>query len=204
MEQPVLVPDRPWEGRRIYIYGSVHYDAGARLFRMWYNTRLGRGQQGRAPDLRSRTGDIILYATSEDGINWIKPSLGRHEFDGSRANNILLFDKHSPTVTVDADAPPDQRFKLACWDWAEGRNGLLGRTFGRRIELARVRRQPGSGWRRRDPRVSFGRPPPAHSRVLRLPPPLGGGARTRAALGGRRHQPGLHCLGQPRRLPVAG
>ena len=123
MEQPVLVPDRPWEGRRIYIYGSVHYDAGARLFRMWYNTRLGRGQQGRAPDLRSRTGDIILYATSEDGINWIKPSLGRHEFDGSRANNILLFDKHSPTVTVDADAPPDQRFKLACWNWAEGRDG---------------------------------------------------------------------------------
>ena len=123
MEQPVLVPDRPWEGRRIYIYGSVHYDAGARLFRMWYNTRLGRGQQGRAPDLLSRTGDIILYATSEDGIQWTKPSLGRHEFDGSRANNILLFDKHSPTVTVDADAPPDQRFKLACWNWAEGRDG---------------------------------------------------------------------------------
>ena len=112
MEQPVLAPDRPWEGRRIYIYGSVHYDAGARQFRMWYNTRLGRGQQGRAPDLRSRTGDIILYATSEDGINWIKPSLGRHEFDGSRANNILLFDKHSPTVTVDADAPPESSIRV--------------------------------------------------------------------------------------------
>ena len=81
------------------------------------------GKQGRAPDLLSRTGDIILYATSEDGIQWTKPSLGRHEFDGSRANNILLFDKHSPTVTVDADAPPDQRFKLACWNWAEGRDG---------------------------------------------------------------------------------
>lgn len=123
LEQPVLVPDRPWEGRRIYIYGSVQYDAGARLFRMWYNTRLGRGQTGRAPGLRSRAGDIILYATSEDGINWIKPSLGRHEFDGSSANNILLFDKHSPTVIDDADAPPDQRFKLACWDWEEGRHG---------------------------------------------------------------------------------
>ena len=34
LEQPVLVPDRPWEGRRVYIYGSVHYDPGARHFRM--------------------------------------------------------------------------------------------------------------------------------------------------------------------------
>ena len=48
LEQPVLRPDRPWEGRRVYIYGSVHYDNDARLFRMWYNTRLGRGQQLRA------------------------------------------------------------------------------------------------------------------------------------------------------------
>ena len=44
LEQPVLRADRPWEGApRLYIYGSVYYDSGAGLFRMWYNTRLGRG-----------------------------------------------------------------------------------------------------------------------------------------------------------------
>ena len=100
LEQPVLRADRPWEGRRVYIYGSVYYDCDAGIFRMWYNTRLGRGHQHRAPGLRSRTGDIILYATSEDGVHWEKPDLGCHEFDGSVANNILLFDKHSPTVIV--------------------------------------------------------------------------------------------------------
>ncbi len=123
LEQPVLRADRPWEGRRVYIYGSVYYDSGAGLFRMWYNTRLGRGHERRAPGLRSRTGDIILYATSEDGIHWVKPNLGRHEFDGATSNNILLFDKHSPTVIVDAAARPDRRYKMACWNWEEGNDG---------------------------------------------------------------------------------
>jgi len=123
LEQPVLRPDRPWEGRRVYIYGSVQYDCSAGLFRMWYNTRLGRGHQHRAPGLCSRTGDIILYATSEDGIHWVKPNLGRHEFDGTVSNNILLFDKHSPTVVVDTDARPDRRYKIACWNWEQGNDG---------------------------------------------------------------------------------
>ena len=123
LDQPVLRADRPWEGRRVYIYGSVYYDSGAGLFRMWYNTRLGRGHERRAPGLRSRTGDIILYAASEDGIHWVKPNLGRHEFDGATSNNILLFDKHSPTVIVDAAARPDRRYKLACWNWEQGNDG---------------------------------------------------------------------------------
>ncbi|MDE0464265.1 MAG: hypothetical protein OXH93_17725 [Caldilineaceae bacterium] len=123
LEQPVLRPDRPWEGRRVYIYGSVHYDDEAQLFRMWYITRLGQGQQPRAPGLRGRTGDIVLYATSEDGVLWEKPSLGRHEFDGSRDNNILLFDKHSPTVMIDADALPEHRFKMAAWNWDQDVSG---------------------------------------------------------------------------------
>ena len=163
LEQPTLAPDRPWEGRRVYIYGSVHYDADARLFRMWYLTRLGRGHQQRAPGLRERQGDIVLYATSADGIHWEKPNLGRHEFDGSRDNNILFFDKHSPTVIVDADAAPDQRYKMACWNWerdncgywiAHSADGLDWREYAGNpvlmdndeiLESVTVARQPRTG-----------------------------------------------------------
>ena len=123
LEQPVVVPDQPWEGNRIYIYGTVHYDADAQQFRMWYLTRVGRGQQHRAPGLRERQGDMILYATSADGIHWEKPELGLHEFDGSRANNILIFDKHSPTVIVDEAADPSERYKMAAWDWSRDQFG---------------------------------------------------------------------------------
>lgn len=123
LAQPVLLPDRPWEGGRVYIYGTVHYDADAQQFRMWYLTRIGRGHQHRAPGLRERQGDLILYATSSDGLNWEKPELGLHEFDGSRANNILLFDKHSPTVIVDEAADPSERYKMAGWDWSREQFG---------------------------------------------------------------------------------
>ncbi len=123
LDQPALVPDRPWEGNRVYIYGTVHYDPDVQRFRMWYLARLGRGQNHRAPGLRERQGDLILYATSEDGIHWEKPNLGLHEFDGSRENNILIFDKHSPTVIIDEAADPAERYKMAGWDWTQEQFG---------------------------------------------------------------------------------
>src|SRR5688500_18059215 len=36
---PVLEPDKPWEGERVYIHGSVYQDESSGLFRMWYLTR---------------------------------------------------------------------------------------------------------------------------------------------------------------------
>ena len=124
LEAPVLVPDRPWEGDRVYVYGTVHYDRDAQLFKMWYLARLGRGNQHRAPGMRERQGDMILYATSPDGVHWEKPNVGLHEFDGSKDNNILVFDKHSPTVVIDEEEPdPEHRYKIVGWDLSTGRRG---------------------------------------------------------------------------------
>ena len=94
LAQPVLVPDRPWEGARVYIYGSVCHDPDSGRFRMRYLSRIGRGNAHRSPEMQERQGDLVLYATSEDGVHLEKPSLGRHQFDGSTANNIVMFDKH--------------------------------------------------------------------------------------------------------------
>lgn len=124
LEEPVLVPDRPWEGDRIYIYGTVYYDRRAQLFRMWYITRLGPEYKDRAAGL-VWPWDMILYATSSDGILWEKPSLGLHEFDGSKENNILLLNKHSPTLIIDEEAEePEDRYRMAAWDWTEGKQGF--------------------------------------------------------------------------------
>ena len=32
---PVLEPEHPWEGHRVYVFGSVHYDPTLKQFRMW-------------------------------------------------------------------------------------------------------------------------------------------------------------------------
>lgn len=73
----VLEFDADWEGPRT-TYVSLFQDGD--VYRMYY-----RGQSEVAA--RSR---VTCYAESKDGIHWTRPSLGLHEFHGSRENNIIL------------------------------------------------------------------------------------------------------------------
>ena len=99
LPEPVLEPEAPWErdgiDERVYIYGTVLRDPDTGRFRMWYN-RL----------------DLVLYATSKDGLHWDRPKLGRYEFDGSKENNIVYPGLHSPSVVYNPDAKPDYRYTL--------------------------------------------------------------------------------------------
>lgn len=93
---PVLEPDQPWEGQRVYTYGSVHRDATTGHFRLWYMAH-------------SR----VLHATSADGVTWTKTVARLHEFEGSRENNIVATGFHAPAVVDDAfERDPAKRFKL--------------------------------------------------------------------------------------------
>ena len=131
--EPVLLPELPWEysgdSRRIYLYGTVLYDPIRQDYRMWYLGRMDKDHEHSIPslykprkvgerDAKGRSfagddiGDLTLYATSQDGIQWDKPSLGLHEFDGSPANNIML-DLHGASVLYDESAPdPKNRYKM--------------------------------------------------------------------------------------------
>ena len=81
--EPVLKPDRPWEGKAVQLWGSVLYDDDENCFKMWYYAINN--------DLYERTGQghFMCYATSKDGIAWEKPELGIVACEGSRANNIV-------------------------------------------------------------------------------------------------------------------
>lgn len=99
---PVLEPDRPWEGGRIYIYGSVYKDSQSGQLTMWYQS-CATLEQG---------SDLVLVATSKDGTTWEKPSVGLVEFDGLCQNNIV-YDLHSPSVLFDRfEADPSRRYKM--------------------------------------------------------------------------------------------
>lgn len=98
----VIEADRPWEGSRVYVYGSVYFDETAGLLRLWYMCRAQT----------SKAGDSVVYATSQDGVRWTKPSLGLHGFDGSASNNIV-FQIHSPSVLWDKrETDPARRYKM--------------------------------------------------------------------------------------------
>ncbi len=107
-----IEPEHPWERGGIGPYGSVLKTGGT--YQMWYHamdtvdwdTGQGRG--------------CVCYARSGDGIRWEKPPLGVAEYDGSRANNIVLghgaggvrIGQAGGTVFLDPTAPPDQRYRM--------------------------------------------------------------------------------------------
>lgn len=74
---PILKPEHPWEGTALEA-PIVFRDEELKLFRMYY-WAIGR--------------DAIYtcYATSPDGLSWLRPVLGLHEGPkGGKQNNIVL------------------------------------------------------------------------------------------------------------------
>ena len=98
---PVIRSDRPWEGRTI-AEATVFYDEDQKLFRMWYpvydyhppmppaGAAVSQKDLGIVDIATERKKCTACYAISEDGYHWEKPSLGLVEFQGSKANNILM------------------------------------------------------------------------------------------------------------------
>ena len=111
---PVIPPDRPWENIRIASYATFMEDEGR--FRCWYLTAWG--ENGR------ETGGALAYAESDDGVTWVKPSLGLCDFNGSTANNLLnIYVDH---VFKDPSAPPAERYKAVGCSWAAEHRGMTG------------------------------------------------------------------------------
>ena len=103
---PVLKPDQPWEGEVAYLFGSVFPNESRTGYRMWYHTH--RGYRN-------------LYATSKDGVHWVKPELGIAEFNGSRANNIFIErpkESHLPIIIhTPWETDPNRGYKLIYYDY---------------------------------------------------------------------------------------
>jgi len=99
---PVLVPERPWEGQGV-VYPSVWRCPETGLWRMWYSASVRGGPSE----------GIVAYAESEDGVHWQRPELGKVEYSGSTANNLVSRgDGWVPCVYMDMQAPPEQRYRM--------------------------------------------------------------------------------------------
>lgn len=92
--------DAPWEGTGSG-YHSIFQDGDR--YRMYYKAWHIEVKDGRA-DTKSHP-LFCCYAESEDGIHWHKPELGLVEFEGSKANNIVLAPASFGEVTSDPGHP---------------------------------------------------------------------------------------------------
>ena len=103
--------DKPWEGSGNHYLTVFNDDDG---YHMYYHSVVGRSNSASGADWVSYT----CYAKSADGVNWLRPNLGIHEFKGSKNNNIvypgpfgsekgaILF----PYPNLKPGAPPERRY----------------------------------------------------------------------------------------------
>ena len=99
---PLLRAEKPWEGWRIYLYGSVMFDGDAGLFKMWY--------------IAVGSGAVTCYATSTDGVHWERPALNLPEFRKYGQDNNVVGRFHVASVMEDQrDPDPAKRWKMICW-----------------------------------------------------------------------------------------
>ncbi|MCK5702349.1 MAG: hypothetical protein KAI29_14395 [Cyclobacteriaceae bacterium] len=117
---PLIRADVSWE-QNPYCFGTVIFDEEESIFKFWYQS------YNNSLEISERT--PVLYATSTDGIQWVRPNLGVIEFQGSADNNIVLqnygfHDLYSPSVIKDnLEQDPQKRYKMIWWDFPLGEEG---------------------------------------------------------------------------------
>ena len=132
---PLMKEDKPWEARFDNLYPNVVYDEARKLYRCWYNPFIMDPLAGKTPrerrDLDPLAGKTppdqrgkvpyrpydrefgLCYAVSRDGLKWTKPELNLVEFQGSKANNLLLRGSHGAGILIDPGDPREERrYKL--------------------------------------------------------------------------------------------
>lgn len=85
-QEIVIEHDAPWEGSGSG-YHSLFKDGD--LYRLYYKAWHLDGSQKR-PYTGEADAHRLCYAESHDGIHWRKPELGLFDYQGSKANNIVI------------------------------------------------------------------------------------------------------------------
>jgi hypothetical protein len=115
-------PPKIWEARYDNLYPNVIYDSKDNLFKIWYKSFIRDASSETIP-VKDRPNHKystaaagrqrgILYAWSEDGIDWIKPTLGLVEFMGSADNNIVQLNFEGGVFKDKHESDPVRRFKM--------------------------------------------------------------------------------------------
>ena len=110
-QEVAITCDKPWEGNSCN-YWTILYDDQAKIYRAYsQGWTAGNGVQ-REHRL------VIITFESEDGIHWKRPNLGQFEWEGSKENNITLYEAanheachdFSPFIDTNPNAKPEARY----------------------------------------------------------------------------------------------
>lgn len=104
-----IAHDTWWEqkpGSKIGGYSTVMRENGK--FRLWYQF----AHRYEPWCNYSGAGQSVLYAESDDGVHFVKPELGLHQFYGSQDNNVVIPGYvQGGHVWLDPNAPSERRYR---------------------------------------------------------------------------------------------
>ena len=144
----VLTLDKPWEGLTCD-YQVVFKDEDR--YRMYYR---GSSHEGYTIPSFLEPGEKVvpvhpqfaLYAESPDGITWTRPELGIVEFNGSKANNIVLEGDGSHNLAPFRDENPESarstRYKAVGSGILKDKPVLYGFVSDDAIHWSKIQEQP--------------------------------------------------------------
>ena len=136
----LLKADQPWEqDAHLSVYSSVLRENGKT--RIWYDLVRPTGEGPYDHERR------VCYAESEDGLHFVKPHLGLHEIQGSKANNVVLPGVIGGcAVWIDPNADAEHRYKTQAKVYPSAQFHMHSSADGLRWKpFARLDPGPG-GW----------------------------------------------------------
>jgi hypothetical protein len=102
---PIMKPEYPWEGESAPWPANIMWDEEDGVWKMWYNGLTVVDVPVRRHYYR------FLYATSRDGIDWDRPTLGLVKDPAGNDTNIIYQGK-GQYVLKEAGAAPSRRYKM--------------------------------------------------------------------------------------------
>lgn len=123
-DNPILTGTEKWERWLIGVNGrAVIYDEETKQVKMWY------GAYSDDPSMPHGQGYRVLYAISDDGVVWTRPTIGQVEWQGSRDNNILSWGNNwmrRPNVIKDLrERDPNRLYKMTYVDVIDGKSAIV-------------------------------------------------------------------------------
>src|SRR5262245_22943617 len=114
---PVIADGKPWE--MAIAWTSIYRDPRSGKYQLWYQAHSGKRAQKKSHET------VVCYAESTDGVHFVKPDLGIHEYNDIAQTNIVLVgnggygDRYCCSVIVDnRDPDASRRYKMAYYDWS--------------------------------------------------------------------------------------
>lgn len=148
-KSPLIKTDQPWENVAYFSCNTwqVIRDPQDGLFKCWYS-------DWNKPEIKSDETAMgqsvlnLLYAESDDGLEWRKPALGIHQIEG-RDTNIVVPNAYDPGLLLDPhETDPNKRFKMLCTQFLPGAGdceAVLAVTSGDGIRWTRTKDAPSLG-----------------------------------------------------------